>query len=178
MAEEIERNGARFYRKAAEKAANAEIKQMFLDMAITEDGHLETFEEMRLGISEAEKAEMTFDPENLAARYLQTMADAHGIEGKKSPTEQLTGTESISEILGIAVNAEKESIVFYSGLKNFVSAKAGKDKVDAIIIEEVGHVATLNQRQLLKTCRTTGSVRNAEPAKTSLSHLKNNSTQN
>ncbi len=146
MAEEIERNGAKFYRKAAEKASTSEIKQMLLDMAIMEDGHLEEFKEMRVGLSEAEKAEMTFDPENIAARYLQTMADAHGIEGKKSPTEELTGTESMSEILKIAVNAEKESIVFYSGLKNFVSAKAGKDKVDEIILEEVGHVATLNQK--------------------------------
>ena len=146
MAEEIERNGAKFYRKAAEKATQPEIKQMLLDMAVTEDGHLNEFQEMRLGLSEAEKAEMTFDPENEAALYLQTMADAHGVEGKKSPTEELTGTESISEILSIAVNAEKESIVFYNGLKNFVSATAGKNKIDAIILEEVGHVATLNQR--------------------------------
>ncbi len=146
MAEEIERNGAKFYRKAAEKASTSEIKQMLLDMAIMEDGHLEEFKEIRIGLSEAEKAEMTFDPENQAALYLQTMADAHGIEGKKSPTEELTGTESMSEILKIAVNAEKESIVFYTGLKNFVSAKAGKNKVDEIILEEVGHVATLNQK--------------------------------
>ena len=146
MAEEIERNGAKFYRKAAEKASQPEIKQMLADMAIMEDGHLETFEEMRLGLSEAEKAQMTFDPENLAALYLQTMADAHGVEGKKSPTEELTGTESIHEILAIAINAEKESIVFYSGLKNFVSVKAGKNKIDAIILEEIGHLATLNQQ--------------------------------
>jgi rubrerythrin len=44
MAEEIERNGAKYYREAAEKASEKETKQMLLDMATMEDGHLQTFQ--------------------------------------------------------------------------------------------------------------------------------------
>ncbi|GAH47433.1 unnamed protein product [marine sediment metagenome] len=44
MAEEIERNGAKYYREAAEKASDKKTKQMLLDMAAMEDEHLETFE--------------------------------------------------------------------------------------------------------------------------------------
>ena len=47
MAEEIERNGAKFYREAAQKAADKQVKQMLLDMAAMEDGHLVTFQQMR-----------------------------------------------------------------------------------------------------------------------------------
>ena len=78
--------------------------------------------------------------------YLQTMAQAHGSEGKISPTQELTGKESIEEILEIAVSTEKDSIAFYSGLKDFVSQKAGRDKVEAIIREELLHIAMLTRK--------------------------------
>jgi len=36
-------------------------------------------------------------------------------------------------------------IVFSTGLKECVSKKAGKEKVDAIIREELSHISTLNR---------------------------------
>jgi len=145
MAEEIERNGARFYREAANKTADEKIKQLLLDMAAMEDGHLHTFEEMRKDLGPKEKAQMVFDPNNESALYLQTMANGRGYEGKVSLTEKLTGKETPEEILKIAVDAEKNSVVFYVGLKDLVPAKAGKDKVENIIREEMGHIANLNK---------------------------------
>jgi rubrerythrin len=145
MAEEIERNGAKFYREAAENASDDKIKKMLLDMAVMEDGHLHTFEEMRTELGPREKEAMIFDRDNEAALYLQTMADGRGYEGKVSPVEKLTGKETPQEILRIAIDAEKDSVVFYVGLKDLVSARAGKDKVEGIIREEVGHIAALKK---------------------------------
>ncbi len=76
MAEEIERNGAKFYRKAAQNASDKQTKQMLLDMADMEDGHLATFQEMREQLSGQEKGWTIFDPDNQSALYLQVMADA------------------------------------------------------------------------------------------------------
>jgi rubrerythrin len=143
MAEEIERNGAKFYREAAKKTRDNKTKKMLLDMAVMEDGHLKTFQEMRNELGADEKEPFIFDPGNEAAVYLQTMADSRGYEGKKSLTEKLSGKESIEDVLNIAVEAEKNSVVFYTGLKEMVPARAGKDKVTAIIKEELGHLATL-----------------------------------
>jgi len=147
MAEQIERNGAKFYREAAEKTAGQEMKDLFLNMAAMEDGHLETFQTMRKELAAQEKAETAFDPFNEASLYLQTMADGKGSEGMKNPTEKLTGSESSQELLEIAIAAEKNSVLFYVGLKDLVTAKAGRDKVETIIREEVKHVADL-RRQL------------------------------
>lgn len=146
MAEEIERNGAKFYRKAAEHAADAEIKKMLNDFAAMEEGHLATFAEMRQQLAGGEKEQITFDPEHEAVLYLQSMADAHGWEGKKSIDEDLTGNESPAEILRMAIAAEKESVAFYVGIKDLVSEKAGKDKVDGVIKEEMTHITMLNNR--------------------------------
>lgn len=146
MAEEIEKNGAKFYRTAAKNTADKKIKQLFLDLAAMEDGHLRTFQEMRKQLSPREKEPLVFDPDNQAAMYLQTMADGHGWEGKKNLSENLSGQESVQDILKIAVNAEKNSVVFYVGLKDCVSQRAGKDKVEAVIKEELGHLAVLNRQ--------------------------------
>ncbi len=107
-----------------------------------EDGHLKIFQEMRKQLDASDREPTTFDPDNEAALYLQAMAASHGIEGKKDRLTKLSGNETIKEIFEIAVNAEKNSIVFYTALKNFVSA-TGRDKVDTIISEELGHLAIL-----------------------------------
>jgi rubrerythrin len=149
MAEDIERDAARFYRQASKGAADKKTKQMFLDLANMEDKHLTTFQEMRKELSSGEREETVFDPDNEAAMYLQTMAKGHGWEGKKSLTESLTGGEKIEDILKIAIEAEHNSVVFYSGLKELVPPRAGRDKVEAIIKEELGHIAILNQQLAL-----------------------------
>jgi len=113
MAEQIERNGATFYREAAGKTSNQEMKDLFLNMASMEDGHLQTFQEMRKELAAQEKVETVFDPYNEATLYLQTMADGKGSEGMKNPAEKLTGNESAQELLEIGIGAEKNSVLFY-----------------------------------------------------------------
>jgi len=41
--------------------------------------------------------------------------------------------------------AEKDSIVFYLGIKEMVPEKYGKDKLDKIIKEEMGHIKLLSK---------------------------------
>lgn len=146
MAEEIERNGAKFYREAAGKAKDPGMKNLFLSMAGMEDGHLKTFQEMREELGAQEKGATAFDPFGEASLYLQTMADSKGSEGMKSPTEKLTGNESEEELLNIAIGAEKNSVLYYVGLRDLVSTQAGKDKVEGIIKEEVRHIADLRKQ--------------------------------
>lgn len=143
MAEEIEAKGARFYRKAAEKAADADIKDFFNGMAKMEDNHQKTFAQMRKDLTDAEKGQTVYDPQDESILYLQTMADSKGSEGMITPTKEFTGEESIKDVIEIALNSEKESVVFYYGIKSLVPAGAGQDKVELIIKEELGHIRTL-----------------------------------
>lgn len=147
MAEQIERNAAKFYREAATNAPERQIKDMFLRLAAMEDRHLRTFQEMRTTLSDQEKGGTTFDPEGEASLYLQAMADDRGFEGMKGRNVKLTGKESTRELLEIAIGAEKNSILYYVGLKEMVPTETGRDKVEAIIREEVEHAAEL-RRQL------------------------------
>ena len=146
MAEQIERNGVKFYRKAAQGISDSQVHQMLLELADMEAEHEKTFTAMREQLSEEARELRAFDPENEMALYLQAMAGGHVFDLKKDPGEQLCGTETEEDILRLAINAEKDSIIFYLGLKDFVPVRAGKDKVEAIIKEEMGHIALLNRR--------------------------------
>jgi rubrerythrin len=139
----IELDGAQFYRQAAEKTSNDDVKQVLLDLAAMEDGHLEIFEQMKKDLSEQNKNKNLFATDNPAALYLKTMADGSGGGRIKSPLERLSGNETIKEILEIAIDGEKDSILFYTGLKELVPNKANKDKIEAVIKEEISHVVAL-----------------------------------
>ena len=139
----IEANGAGFYRKAAalqsEKGSRAFLEQL----AAMEDHHQETFEKMRKSLRAHEKQTTVFDPNQETAQYLAAMADTHGGEGSPKAADALTGDESIDEIIDIAIGLEKESILFYLGLKDFVPPEYGKDKLDRVIREEQRHIIQL-----------------------------------
>ena len=144
MAIQIEENGAAFYRKAADLQKEAADKKFLQTLAQVEDRHKVSFQEMKTQVSELEKSQTVFDPNDELSAYLKAMADAHGGEGNPEALELLTGKETMAEIVTLAIGLEKESILFYLGLKDIVPPKYGREKIDEIINEEKKHVVQLS----------------------------------
>jgi len=138
IAEQIERNGAKFYRTVAEKVEDSDKKQLLIDLAEMEDEHEATFKSLRSQLSMDEKIQTTFDPEGDSERYLRALADTRVFYEKDVDTTSFKG------ILKSAITAEKDSIVFYLGMKDVVPANLGKEKLDDIIKEEMGHIRLLS----------------------------------
>jgi len=141
MAEQIERNGGRFYRAAAEKFPA--VSDILLKLAKWEDDHEKTFAKMRAEFSSVDAGPPVFDPDEQAQMYLRVMADGHVFNLNVDPAEQVAGKDTPEEILKMAIGVERDSIAFYVGLKESVSSAAGKSKIEAIIREEIQHVAIL-----------------------------------
>jgi rubrerythrin len=151
MAEQIERNGAKFYRKAAEGFEDSGTRDTLLNLASWEDQHLKIFSDMRASLPDKDRGWEMFDPEGQAALYLRAMADGHVFDPKADPSEKLTGKETLEEIYRTAMGLEKDSIVFYQGIREMVPERLGKDKIDDVIKEEMRHVTILsNQLTSLK----------------------------
>ena len=140
MAEQIERNGAAYYREAAEAVTNDADKKFLIELAEMEDDHEVTFGDLKKNLSAEEKSELTFDPEDEAAQYLKALADTRVFYEKALDLSSMTG------ILKGAITAEKDSIVFYLGMKDLVAGSRGKDRIDAIIKEEMKHIKLLSGR--------------------------------
>ncbi|MGD8372293.1 MAG: ferritin family protein [Syntrophobacterales bacterium] len=145
MAEQIERNGARFYRKAAAVVKDERVAKLLTDLATWEEGHEKTFAAMRADLTDKERQLTTFDPDHETSMYLQAMADGHVFDVRVDPASNLTGEESAEEILRMAIGQEKDSIIFYLGIKDMVSGVMGKEKIDAVIREEMRHIGFLNK---------------------------------
>ncbi len=143
MAEQIERNGYEFYKKAASDVKDADIIDFLNELADMELKHEEYFKEMKNALSSKEKADVVFDPYEETALYIQALSDTRVFYQKQ------IDTSSAVEVLKEAIVAEKESIVFYLGMKDMVSDKSGKDKIDEIIREEMRHIQIISI-QLLK----------------------------
>ncbi|MCJ2513650.1 MAG: ferritin family protein [Candidatus Thermoplasmatota archaeon] len=138
----IEQNGADFYRKAAESISGKYNKDLLLHLAEMEDEHEQTFKKLRSELSEKEKITTTFDPEGESEYYLRALADTRVFYEKKFDTT------SLKEIFKEAITAEKDSIVFYLGMKDVVPDHLGKKKLDDIIKEEMGHITLLSKELL------------------------------
>ena len=143
MAEQIERNVAKFYRTSA-ASAGGDSRDLLLRLAEMEEDHLKTFAAMRSELSQADKRPVVFDPYNEGALYLQAMAD--GRVFSIDPAEALSGAEPIEDILDIAIDLEKDSIVFYQSMKEVVPASGSAEKLDAIIKQEIGHIVILTKQ--------------------------------
>lgn len=148
MAEEIERNGAKFYRSAARRLTTASVKQMLLDLAAMEEEHEIKFTKMREELGEAEKRTGVSHLDPDIQRYLKALAASRVFLNKEKPavkvTEKQSETDIMKDIFRSAIRAEKDSIVFYVGLRELVPAAFGKDWIDAIIQEEMRHITTLS----------------------------------
>ena len=143
MAEQIERNGAAFYRTAAEMA-DGEQRETLTMLSEMEEDHEKTFAAMRAELGDGEKRKVTADPDNEGALYLQAMAD--GRVFVTDPEEAFSGDKSLVSVLQIAINLEKDSIVFYQSMKSVVPKTVGKDRLTEIIDQEIGHILILSRQ--------------------------------
>ena len=144
MAIRIENNGAAFYRKAAGSQSDTKNQKFLESLANMEDRHQKIFTDMRTTLTEKDKVPKVFDPYNEVSQYLAAMADTMGGEGSPSVADSLTGDETLEDILRIAVGLEKDSILFYLGIKDLIPHQSGKDRIDEIIKEERRHVVQLS----------------------------------
>jgi len=140
MAEQMERNGGKFYRTAAENTTDPDNKGFLLSLAEMEDQHEKTFKAMRAELTGHDKASTVFDPEGEAALYLRALSDTRVFFEKE------IDVTSMRNILKSAIEAEKDSIVFYLGMKEAVPENFGKGRLDGIIKEEMGHIKVLSKK--------------------------------
>lgn len=145
MAQEMERNGMAYYSKAADVFSDPEQKKMFQDLVKMEEKHLEDFTAMRDQFHD-DNDDMVIDIDNQSGMYLAAITDGTVFDVKEDPTEFIKPDSDIVTILKKAIELEKNSIIFYIGLKDSVPTKSGKEKVEAIIQQEIGHIAKISDK--------------------------------
>ncbi|MCX5770417.1 MAG: ferritin family protein [Candidatus Hydrogenedentes bacterium] len=147
MAVQIERNGKRFYREAANTVKEERLRGELGLLSVMEEGHEAMFQALLQQLSVDALGAEWDDPEGEAAQYLQTFSNGPVFDLERSVPPELVGANAnLDGILEWAIGREGDSILFYTGLKGLIPSAGDKAKIDTIINEEMGHVALLNRR--------------------------------
>jgi len=146
IAVKIEENGSKFYQVASDKVSVGECTDLLLQLAHWELTHVEKFAGMKSDLTDDERKATAHDPDNQAGLFLQALADRNVFEMGEDPLASLGESPTMEAILNEAIAREKESIVFYVGLRELVPERLGRDKIDAIIKEEMSHISMLNRQ--------------------------------
>ncbi len=143
VAEKMEQNAARFYRRAAGMYEDPKVSKLFSDLAQWEKRHVEAFAEMKKRLSQQLWGIGQYGAERPEGARPQTSTPV--FPDRADPAQELTGRETKADVLRMAIQKEKESIAFYASLKEFVPNDEEVRAIQDILDEEDRHVRILTQ---------------------------------
>ena len=137
----IERSGVIFYDTLVKSTKNVATRDVFQNLADVERDHIQIFQNI---LTEAEKYQI---PEAYAAEYaayLQALVDNAVFTDDFITSELATKASSDIVALELAINAEKDTILFYYGMKE-ITPKSALSTLNKIITEEKRHLRQLSE---------------------------------
>lgn len=143
MAVRIEENGYKFYIEAAKATRSKDLKELFNLLAEEETQHIKTFMGLHRLISGGEPSDQEYDTEfQEATLYLKAIADTEVFTNPNKGKEMARKVSGEEEALQIAIDMEKDSLLFYYELQRMIRDK-DKPVLDNIIEQEKEHVRKL-----------------------------------
>ncbi len=137
---QVEKNGREFYLELAKKDFKAEAVKAFKFLAEEEEKHIKVFD--RIFSSACEYEPEGAYPDDYFA-YMNALARQYIFtQGKGRGKEAASAVKDFADAVDLGIGFEKDSIIFYEGMKKII---AGKDHkiIDKVITEEQKHLARL-----------------------------------
>ncbi|HHT63951.1 MAG TPA: ferritin family protein [Clostridia bacterium] len=141
FAVEIEKNGKRFYEKVSDIFEDTEVKKFFLNLANEEEKHISDFEKLLKDASGNDPQE-TYKGEYID--YVKSLVDNHVFNTKADIDALVKNIHNKTDALDLALKFEKDSILFFTELKELV-APHNLGIIDNLISQERNHIRLLAQ---------------------------------
>jgi len=135
-----EENGKKFYTSHAEKTKVESVKSLFTYLANEEAKHIEDFSKLYDIVKET--GEIIFGDYEEFKAYMESFADSRFLTNFTAEADKIKDSTDAREVIEFAIGFEKETLLFYYGLLEFISEK-GRDIVKNIIEQEKAHVEKL-----------------------------------
>ena len=144
IAIDIEKNGKRFYEKAMDLVDDPDVKALLVSLAQEEVEHLKTFTDLKAQLAKAGTEDTVWDPEHEMNRYLQMMADMHVFRSDLDVDEELSRAKNVEDALNLAIQFEKDSIIFFLTVQDATEEKKGRECIGQLVDEEKKHLRKLS----------------------------------
>jgi rubrerythrin len=137
----IEKNGMAFYQALADKTGNRDVRDIYNYLAGEEKKHLDTFQGMSDSLEQAKPSEVDIEEYML---YLKALADSAVFSSVTEARQKAGKVLNEIEALDTGIQAEKDSILFYTELQNLVRERDRKVVLN-ILGEEKKHLRQLSE---------------------------------
>ena len=145
IALDMEKDGQEFYAQAADIVNDKHVKSFLRELAEWEARHYEFFSELKSQILNTEEVAIV-DPDDEASKYINAFVK-HGVfDGPEAVKKFFYSGITEKEILERAIELEKNSIAYYTGLRDVAASSRADEKIEEIIKEEMRHIRILNER--------------------------------
>jgi rubrerythrin len=136
----LEKRGAEFYRKSAEHT-QGKSRDLLLRLSEMEKGHAEFFNKLLKDIENKSRTTEAADTDDQEKDFLIALTS------DRIFTEDVFKCEenNIEKILEKAMQIEKNSVFFYSAVKDSLQKGMAVADIDRLIAEEVKHYYSLNR---------------------------------
>ena len=138
MGVEIEKNGMDFYNAMANRTEDESAKELFTFLAGEEVKHKGTFQAMLKNLS---KLELTASEEEEYNNYLGALTSSRVFKSNDN-AEELASSLTTLQAIDMAIEAEKDSILFYYELME-QALDGEKGDIERVIKEEKAHYGKL-----------------------------------
>jgi len=139
IAKQIEENGRDFYSVMAERSENTEARLIFEYLAREEEKHLDVFN--RIFADSCDYTPKAAYPDEYFA-YMKALAGQYVFTRGNTGKELAQKAKDHREGIDLGIQAEKDSILFYEGMKKMIPEK-DRAAVDSLILEEKKHLGKL-----------------------------------
>lgn len=143
IAIKIEENGKRFYDRSREIIKDPEVQKLFAELGQEEVKHKEKFTTLKSQLPASTGAGTVFDPNNELDLYLKMMADQHVFVTSEGVEAQLGKIRNAADALKMAVEFEKDSVIFFLTMQDATEEAQGKAFIGALVKEEQEHLRRL-----------------------------------
>lgn len=141
LAHQIEKRAEEFYLMAADAARDAITRDLFANLAIMERDHAQVLDGMGSVLTPAPLKLPLSSEEN--SKVWPVLAGGM-VQNLQSELPKFFGKCSSSQdILKGAMDFERDTIVFFLGVRDMMSSPADRKRLDAIVKEEMGHLISL-----------------------------------
>ncbi len=139
MAKDIEKRGLDFYKKQAKKTEDGKLKDLLLKLAEDEQDHYDTFSKMLDKAKDLTDTDSDYVYGEDVSAYLRALIEFTVFPSEEEVEDKI---HSIEDILELAINAEKDSILFYREMMEYNNEDTNKI-LKRLVDEEKQHLLDL-----------------------------------
>lgn len=136
---QIEKNGRDFYHALTKFSQAVKAKEIFKYLSGEEEKHIVIFQRLLDSVEKYQPAQIY--PEEYFA-YMNALASEHIFTQKDKGKEIAASVKSDKEAVDMGIGFEKDSIIFYEGMKKVVPGYDLK-VVEELILQEQSHLRQL-----------------------------------